>query len=119
MIIKLAGSTTQGPCSAFTMSANNRLKYTGTTPYYFVVQAQLSWQTNLMGTGHIRIAKNGVTDASTDMQTLFTSTGIDTLISTSGIVYLLQNDYIEIWVTRSTPGRITGTSMEVTVHSLK
>ena len=95
---KAAGTTAALQLFNFTMPANNRLTYVGNQPLYFMVQVNIS-ATKASGTAsdiQYHVAKN---DTLTNISvTRNTSSSAEGAMAVGGVVYLTQNDYVEIYV---------------------
>jgi hypothetical protein len=107
--VAAAGTTTSVDLARFDMPVNGRLRYLspGTAiPRKFRVGAHATINTTLSTATHVRIAKNGVTIASSEMHVDHGPT-VETAITTSTIVTLTHNDYVELWVTMDNVGSVT------------
>jgi hypothetical protein len=104
---KAAGTTTLQTSPAavnFDMPANNRLRYTGTPTRQFLVQANAS-QTTASGSVviHYRLAVDGTTVASSEIQRKQGTTPSDVgAFSIGTIVTLANGSYVELWLRNAT-----------------
>jgi hypothetical protein len=80
---------------------NKRITYTGATTKEFRALATLSFSTTANGqVASFRWAKNGTTDAQTEVDQKLTAAGTDVqALSLQGIFSLATNDYLELWGT--------------------
>jgi hypothetical protein len=101
---KIPGTTTQGNCSLFTMSSNNRLQYTGSVSSTFIINSTISQTSNTTGTVYTAIAINGTVDLNTRVRCDCATINIYRHNSCSDVVTLNNNDYVELWVTHAVAG---------------
>jgi hypothetical protein len=119
--VKVAGTTTPGAnVDRFdTSTTDNRASYTGSLAGYYKVSVVLSYTAGTNDEIRFRIAKNGVTSASS--QSLSTSNGNrNESITLQDIVFLEDNDpndYVEVWVANdSGSGNVTVTDLNLIVE---
>lgn len=112
---KLLGTTTLSIASKFTHS-NNRLTYTGSLTEAFVISASVSFDTQIVRTYTIKIAKNGVVQ---NAQSIVRGTNtINLECSLFETVELSTGDYIEIWATSSLTGNMLPTDSNLVITRL-
>jgi hypothetical protein len=115
---KLAGATTSTSLSDFTMTADNRLRYDGaaTISFKFVATVALRGTANNLSAS-IRLAKNSTTIAGTTQTVnLANSTRAESL-TTTGIVSLATNDFVEVWGTAVSNTTLTADSLILNVFA--
>lgn len=115
---KLAGATTSISLADFTMTADNRLRYDGaaTIIFKFAIDAAIRGTSNNLSTS-IRLAKNGTTDAVTRQTINLSANGRAELISTTGVVSLATNDFVEVWATAASNTTLTVDTMVLNVFA--
>jgi len=109
---KVLGTTLSGLYNQRFTNTNNRTTYNGAITSYFKISVAASCNS---GNTHLivfRIAKNGVTIPSSEVQVTTNSTGRSENIHCQTIVQLQTNDYLEVFVQNST------TTTNVTVSEL-
>jgi len=102
---KAAGTTTSGTLVHFDTDGgtNNRLRYTGTATKTFVVTANVS-MTSSSGLGvdvTLSLAKNGTNEGQSTIEEGTVTSANSKTISTSWIVSLATNDYVEIFISNT------------------
>lgn len=82
-------------------TTTSRLRYTGTKSQTFQITANLSFSSTVTGSLSVGIAKNGTVDADSKIITGTVSTvGAIQTCSTTLLVTLLTNEYIELFINR-------------------
>ena len=82
-------------------TTTSRLRYTGTKTQTFQITANLSFSSTVTGSLSVGIAKNGTVDADSKIVTGTVSTvGAIQTCSTTLLVTLLTNEYIELFINR-------------------
>lgn len=101
---KIAGTTTAGTYLQRVTVTNNRATYTGAITRFFLVQCTMSMNVVSGNTQLliVRIAKNGVTIASSESQTTTSNAGRSENVKCQTIVQLSTNDYVEVFIQNST-----------------
>jgi hypothetical protein len=116
--VKVAGTTTNGLYIQRFTNTNNRATYTGTVTQFFTVSAIVSANAGNNQLLIMRIAKNGVTIAASEMQATTSGNGRSESIKCQTVVLLSQNDYIEVFIANSTaPTNITATELNVIIQA--
>lgn len=111
---KLNGTTTSVNLSDFTMPANNRLTYTGSTTTRFNVVAVVSLQASGSNqTVSVRMAKNGTTDVATQVTLRLGNSNQPGVLSTIWNVSLATNDYLEVFGTSAGNTTLTAAKLEL------
>ena len=115
---KLNGTTTSVSLSDFTMPANNRLTYTGSTTTRFNVLAVVSLQAaGSNQTVSIRLAKNGTTDIATQVTARLGNSNLPSVLTTAWNVSLATNDYVEVFATSAGNTTLTAAKLELNAFS--
>lgn len=101
---KVAGTTTAGVLTSFTMPANNRLTYTGTATRKFLILVSGGAHSGNADEISIGVIKNASGSPVSSSVNEFTATGANTTMAVSAqcIVELATNDYVEVF-TRNVP----------------
>lgn len=115
--VKVAGTTTAGTLTNFTMPVSNRLVCTNTTPNkFYKIDVSGSFTTANNQSLAIQISKNGVLVPATIIQNRADSSGVPTGLSTSDIIQLSNTDFIEIWCANITAvNNMTATFMNINI----
>jgi hypothetical protein len=101
--VKVAGTTTSGVLSGFTMPSNNRLTYTGTSSVTVFASVSFTAYRTAGSDATIEavVYKNGTTpQVNTTTKTLITLDRASGL--SQGFITLATNDYIELWLVNTT-----------------
>ena len=101
--VKMAGTTTSGVLSGFTMPSSNRLTYTGTDSVTLFVSASFTAYRTAGADATVEaiVYKNGTTpQTSTTTKTFITLNRVSGV--SQGFITLATNDYIELWLVNTT-----------------
>lgn len=118
---KVAGTSTQTNVSEdVSMSADNRLLYTGVETRLFKIDVSI---TATIATGNktleFIVFKNGSTPISSTTQSVFLSTNKDNNTSLNAIITAVPNDYFEIWVQNTDDStNCTANNMTISLFSV-
>ncbi len=116
---KVLGTTSSGVNVQRFTNTNNRATYTGAITSFFKVGAILSATSGNNQLIIARIAKNGVTIASSESQSTTSGVGRSENLKCQTIVQLATNDYIEVFVTNgSATTAVTVSELNVIVENL-
>lgn len=121
--VKLAGTTVQTANPAarlFSMTANNRLEYTGVAKVIVTVHTNVTLQLSSGVNQDIRtrIAKNGLTITETDVLRLLSGTTDKGFVHCDANVEMVTGDYVEVWVANNTStANLTALRLQTIVES--
>lgn len=118
--VKMAGTTVAGALNQkFNTAVTNRAVYTGAFTADFNVTVFASMRSGNNQSLRMRIAKNGVTIADSNMVFLTTGSGDASAIGTQTLSNLVPTDFLEIFVTNDTAANnITVSDLNVIIRRL-
>ena len=96
--VKVAGTTTANATSQKFTHTDNKDTYNGALTRIFTCSAVASFTSGNNKDISLYFAKNGVVDASSEMQATTDGNGRSESIAIQTILELAENDYIEIWI---------------------
>lgn len=117
---KMNGTTLVGGSNGSITVSDNRIQYTGVQTRFFLVDACFCISSSSASqTLSIRIAKNGVTQAYSEIDIFCKTAGELYTFSLNPFCSLAQNEYIEIWVANKTStATITVSKAQIRIHSV-
>jgi hypothetical protein len=110
--VKILGTTTLNTNSQKFTHASNKLTYDGALNRTFKINCVASFTSGNNKNISLFVAKNGVVDASSEIQATTDGNGKSEGISCQTIVEMIETDYIEIWIANNSG------SNDITVQQL-